>query len=346
MIIGPFWCEQSDSWLRIVMEDDGTVFAEMAKRDKAKTNLTTGWKKEETQDFWVIKDAYNDNNEGLRLLNGKLYQTDFSKSSLTQNLNVRVYDKTGATFFYNINKEKNHPFEGRSNAPRKDFIPQQPLTPEAQFELEKTQQEEQKQAQELKLKMWQEWQKKNVHAQLNFEQFSTFCDYENNVLYEDLTSALTDFSTQDYTTVEDYQLALEQAIQMSLELNAIDNAVTAAVNKYKRWYNGEQTHRGENGFFSWFRHGRDGQQRAQQLKTDVENAGTDEDKIQLINPLLTYTATRYHRHSLSSFLLDELKDLKDLPWEGLKPDDESNRYDQKTVSDHLDKDHFEYNALN
>lgn len=467
MIIGPFWCEQSDSWLRIVMDDEGSVFAEMAKRDKTNPDLTTGWRKEDVQDFWVInceehsEDSFND---GLRLFKGTLYRTDFTKSSLTQNLNVRVYDKTGESISYNINKEKNNPFEGKSNESIRPSIFKLPLTPEVQLEQERHRQEQYKSAQELKLTMWQDWQKKYVHVPLDLQEFSTFDDNQTIYLYQEITNLFVEFSSQNYNSVEDYQLALEQGIsnhdhalnkaiinlaaethfdrehglnlenseqvrddlykrkqsffykilegeliqlrttfqlepkpiqfaplkslhivnnpqpinpaqpedeeiqralfeslldqqapinedqdqlqetiRLSLleqqpvqqkEMTIIHQAVSKARTKYQQWYRGEQAHRGADGFFSRFRHGEKGQHRAQKLELDVSKAEFEE-SIQLVNALLTDDSTRYHRHSLASFLLDELKELNGLPWEGLKPDTDSNLYDQKTVSDYL-----------
>lgn len=115
----------------------------------------------------------------------------------------------------------------------------------------------------------------------------------------------------------------------------IRNAVIIATAKYHAWYRGEQTHRGPNSLFNWFIHGDFGQARAMKFKNDIINSTCEEDAITQVNTLLQEKNTRYHRHSFSSFLLDELVLLKNLPWYGLSPDPDSNCYDVTQVTTHL-----------
>ena len=128
------------------------------------------------------------------------------------------------------------------------------------------------------------------------------------------------------------------AVALSEKNNSqlIKEAVTKAVMNYAEWYKIGKDHRGPNGFFSWFRHGPQGQEQAKTLHTKILNSTFEEDAISEVNSFLTGKNTRFQRHSLASFMLDQLSLLKDLPWHGLSPDTLSNCYDAKTVSQHLD----------
>lgn len=111
------------------------------------------------------------------------------------------------------------------------------------------------------------------------------------------------------------------------------SAVIQAVEKYQAWYSSEADHRGPNGFFSWLRHGSTGQRRATDLVAQITRRGTDAEG--LVNNLLKNPSTTYHRHSLSSFLLDELGKLAGSTWYGLKCN-EKLLYEQHKVVAHLE----------
>ena len=115
------------------------------------------------------------------------------------------------------------------------------------------------------------------------------------------------------------------------KVDKIKAAVDKAVKNYGEWYKGESQHRGPNGFFSWLRHGQKGQEKARQLNEDlsqIDSASSESlDRCAtLINNFLSDKNTRYHRHSLASFILDELKTLKDSPWGEIECLPESNLY--------------------
>ncbi len=112
------------------------------------------------------------------------------------------------------------------------------------------------------------------------------------------------------------------------------SAVKNAVKKYQEWYRGKADHRGPNGFFSWLRHGATGQRRATDLVAQITRKGADIEGI--VNNLLKNPSTAYHRHSLSSFLLDELRELKDSTWDGLVSN-EKHLYEQQKVVAHLER---------
>lgn len=146
---------------------------------------------------------------------------------------------------------------------------------------------------------------------------------------------------------DEMQLAIELSLEQTLaqqNIELIQTAISTAVYKYQKWYNNEQDHRGPNGFFSFFRHTEEGQLRALKFKDDILAINVEDEAIHRINSLLTYQSTRYHRHSLASFLLDELKELNNLPWHGLRPDANSNRYEQHEVLNHLAVSHSSQSA--
>ncbi|CAM4447989.1 MAG: hypothetical protein LEGION0403_FIIPPAGN_01215 [Legionella sp.] len=113
------------------------------------------------------------------------------------------------------------------------------------------------------------------------------------------------------------------------KLKLTQEALKRAVDNYQRWYQGE-TLRGPNGFFSWLRHGTTGQNRAKELNAAIHNDTSFTDAANRINDFLTTPSTRYHRHSLASFLLDELVQNDKLGWKSIVPNT-SNIYDANEV---------------
>lgn len=90
-------------------------------------------------------------------------------------------------------------------------------------------------------------------------------------------------------------------------LMAIDRAKTHYAQHYK---NNQRHNRGhENGWFSWFRHGKEGQKNALALQIKC----TDKSPAEIItnlDELLTHKDTRYNLHSFSSYLMDELLNME------------------------------------
>ena len=73
--------------------------------------------------------------------------------------------------------------------------------------------------------------------------------------------------------------------------------------------NGEQ-HRGANGWFTWFRHGQHGRNKAKELAAKVNACKFREEVQEVIETFLTDKNTRFNNHSLASFIIDELQSLK------------------------------------
>lgn len=130
--------------------------------------------------------------------------------------------------------------------------------------------------------------------------------------------------------------ALGEELGLYTDALAIKFAVVEAQQNYQNWYEKLQTNlRGANGFFTWFRHGRYGQQRAANLNKRILEAKTNDEAIQMINDFLLQKETRYHRHSFASFLLDELTKLPNSPWDHLYPDEKSRCYGKNEIINHL-----------
>jgi hypothetical protein len=99
--------------------------------------------------------------------------------------------------------------------------------------------------------------------------------------------------------------------------NFILLAAVDAIRNYRQWYKSEKKHRGENGFFTWARHGKNGQKFATEFRNSLCDPNTNEavDDIQaIINNFLDNPNTHFNNHSLASFLLDELSQLDNSPW--------------------------------
>lgn len=112
----------------------------------------------------------------------------------------------------------------------------------------------------------------------------------------------------------------------------IKDAVIAAVKKYGQWYRKENVSDTKNprvkikaGTFTWLRHGQKGQEKANELLNSVKDCPKNCPKnktqaqaaIETINAVLMKANTRYKNHSFASFLLDELKNIKQTPWHEL-----------------------------
>ncbi|WP_298623897.1 ankyrin repeat domain-containing protein [uncultured Legionella sp.] len=123
---------------------------------------------------------------------------------------------------------------------------------------------------------------------------------------------------------------IRYAIQ-AYDLRTIQKAVDTAQKKYSQWYNGAN-HRGENGFFSWLRHGSTGQRNAFLMNQTVSNSMRyDEAKLIINKFLIDESKTRYHRHSFASFLLDELNQIEDSPWTNVTCDSGLKLYNKRDV---------------
>lgn len=112
----------------------------------------------------------------------------------------------------------------------------------------------------------------------------------------------------------------------------LKQAINFAQIKYKTHYGDNTLHaRGEMGFFSTFRHGVYGQKRSLTFNQDAQLLDSYDQVTKHLSSFLNASETRYHRHSFSSYLLDELSAvLKHHKKAGVNPD-AGRHYDPKTA---------------
>ncbi|WP_131739643.1 hypothetical protein [Legionella adelaidensis] len=117
----------------------------------------------------------------------------------------------------------------------------------------------------------------------------------------------------------------------SQQLVAIKSAAQMAVFQYTDWFKGNLKVRGANGLFTRLRHGKQGQARATIFLTNLEAHEKLDTAIKFINDFLKNPKTPNHCHSFASFLLDQLTQIKDTPWEKITPTLKTNRYNLKMI---------------
>lgn len=124
------------------------------------------------------------------------------------------------------------------------------------------------------------------------------------------------------TTDNDYQ-----------QLQFLKAAVNRAVINYHGWFDGDETkNRGHsNGFFTWARHGKKGRINATNFNALINQEVSLDSAITFIKDYLTAPSTRFHTHSLTSYLLDELKHSESWPIKNIAFDETSKRYEQETI---------------
>lgn len=226
MIIGPFWCEQKNSWLRFVGEA-GQFHAEMAIRDTTNPSLTTNWQdppedaaQVEHQDqssnshgFWVVNyemDSPQPIKEAFRLQNGALYQTNFVDTRL-RGVIVNVFKEEGK-FIYDINRNANPFANFKLPEVRETTYDDLPVTPETQ-QAQALQREQEKQlAQQRVEEQWRVWQAKNVRENLDCTTFSSFDEQVNASLLAYLVTEFTGLNPTLHNTFESYLEALNNVL--------------------------------------------------------------------------------------------------------------------------------------
>lgn len=98
------------------------------------------------------------------------------------------------------------------------------------------------------------------------------------------------------------------------EQKEIRSAALKGITNYLNWSVGGLRNRGANGWFTWFRHGEEGQKRARDLQSELERVLNLEEMQIIINKFLENPATRFNNHSLATYLVDSLSTLKNTPW--------------------------------
>lgn len=158
--------------------------------------------------------------------------------------------------------------------------------------------------------------------------FMKQCDLNASAYAEQTLS--TDNNPQSLDK-EDEEL-LSFTIDGETPLEQLKQAISFAQAKYKIHFENNDIHaRGKMGLFSTLRHGKDGQNKAEQFKNDAKSLDSLDDMIKHVDKLLTASNTRFHRHSFSSYLFDELSKVLIINQEvGITPN-AGRHYDSKTT---------------
>ena len=105
-------------------------------------------------------------------------------------------------------------------------------------------------------------------------------------------------------TVSEAMVASGSGLNQKSITEQLQEAVNRAQQNYAEHYQDNSIKaRGQNGWFSWFHHGEEGQKNARQFKA---LCSTSNDIYSDLEKLLSSPNTRYNRHSFASYLLDEL----------------------------------------
>lgn len=398
MLIDPVWCVESNAWLRINIDENGQLIAQMAHIDEHNPFLTKPWKTVSSGTWHVIDPEVPSEyqHSHFRLFNNELYRySGINTISKAPNFSKYSIARQGWA------RERTNPFDTQYSFPIKTIATnfQLPLLPE----------EQQKRWQTLQQHLDYERFITSMDSSFTIEQRQELASFLPTVVeplsathyssYQEHLVALHNAinnendpyhialitqaaRTVDYTTLKDSTINIAQLFVMkknfffqiltmmynhihsqfvspavalvkqnagatAMDLNDPSNetestspvemikAVNIATQKYNEWYKGKHSHRGANGFFSWARHGAYGQQRAETLKNELSTVQDRQGAVVQINAFLTDSQTRYHRHSLASFLLDELQQIQSSPWSQLTCDASSKLYDQGNVFTHL-----------
>lgn len=77
----------------------------------------------------------------------------------------------------------------------------------------------------------------------------------------------------------------------------------------------------ESGWLSWLRHGDEGQKHAEELNDELQKLDSVESILKKLNTFFRKPDTRYHYHSLTSYLLNELNTLlENLHYKSYRPE--------------------------
>lgn len=94
-------------------------------------------------------------------------------------------------------------------------------------------------------------------------------------------------------------------------------ALSRAVNNYTKKRMEGTTPSESYGWFSWLRHGKAGEDKANDLNSEVQDTITVESLLNVLHLFFADSDTRYKNHSLASYVVDELNKL--LVQHALKP---------------------------
>lgn len=114
---------------------------------------------------------------------------------------------------------------------------------------------------------------------------------------------------REFLSAQNPQAEITNPAQEVALLPLLKNAISFAENAYREQYQQGTNHRKAPGWFSYWRHGDDGQQRAGDIFVSVEKSDTAESILHELDVFFNDPLTRYNNNSFASYLLDELNKL-------------------------------------
>ncbi|KTD72636.1 hypothetical protein [Legionella tucsonensis] len=92
-------------------------------------------------------------------------------------------------------------------------------------------------------------------------------------------------------------------------LNTLKKTISGAWTTYKKYYEQGINTRQPNGWFSWWRHGDEGQKKAETIKNKAEASDYPEMIMLQMDNFFAAPSTRYENHSFASYLFEEFNRL-------------------------------------
>lgn len=231
MILGPFWCQRDQSWLRFNLTD-GVVQAEIAPVSPENPDMAMDWKSI-NEGGWSIDYTYGNENQEktfFSLKEGVLYRTDGNKDKYSGELSASEL-KGESWHPYNVLKGKSKGVNPFSNYNSSDYrvtpYKELPLTVEMKkalleqelaIEKEKAriQQEEEQRRQEEIAEKWRGCQQKDVRNLIIEAAGTTFFNKATlEILAIELTAELIEVNPSLFTSCQDYLEALKIIIEDS-----------------------------------------------------------------------------------------------------------------------------------
>ncbi|CDZ77107.1 hypothetical protein BN59_01389 [Legionella massiliensis] len=228
MILGPFWCQRDNSWVRFIVENE-KARAEVARISDEDHRLTTEWAPAATDNWPTSYEAGNPevNTTFFALKDEKLYSTTGKITNL-QGLSASQYRQPN---WYPHNTARYNPFAGLQFEGEQNLRSPQnlPLTPEmlaAKIRQEQEQEEErirreQEEAERIRLELenkWRAFQQTDIrHYGLVIAAGADPLMGEDALafLYNELTGALLEFNVRDFENPAEYLQALKTIIEDS-----------------------------------------------------------------------------------------------------------------------------------
>lgn len=122
-----------------------------------------------------------------------------------------------------------------------------------------------------------------------------------------------------------------------MRIISIRTGIISAVNQYKSWMSENNPHNAQpsrrslaqNGYFTWLRHTSRGVARAETFLENITNVRDEAELTRLINNEIAQGPL--HRHSFISYLIDELRQIQNSPWQAIVLPEGQDKYVSQDV---------------